>query len=456
MHESTPSRELTSPTHTASMAGDQGAASVSRTEIALLRQEIARLRGETRFARVLGGLAAAALGIGLLAMRDPQAATVIQTKRLEIVDEKGRVTMVATSTPQGGRLDLWDASGSNTARLGANDLGGDFILWNREGKPVFGAYAQMNGGRAEIGTSLGRVGAVVEAGPNGGRTSLYDPNGDPVVAAGAFTSGGAIRVADAKNADAVLIEATETGGGVSVTAPDGAVFGRLRAGETGGEFDLASKSGANRVNASAKDSDAAVIALGAAGSSKIGGSKVGGGIDLLNEKGDRIVSLESNEGGGLLVCRAGGERPVASLGASSSGTRGGLLQVYNAQQSPVFAAAVTSDGAGRLAIGTAGGVATLTAEAGKEDGASISLVRGGKRALAFVAAANGGLMNIFSAAGAPSVVAGNADDASGGVVLLRSAEGKDLALLGVDDKGGGNVVLFNKDATERKTLAGPR
>jgi hypothetical protein len=65
-------------------------------------------------------------------------------------------------------------------------------------------------------------------------------------------------------------------------------------------------------------------------------------------------------------------------------------------------------------------------------------------------------MNIFSAAGAPSVVAGNADDASGGVVLLRSAEGKDLARLGVDDKGGGNVVLFNKDATERKTLAGPR
>ena len=55
MHESTPSRELTSPTHTASMAGDPGATSGSHAEIALLRQEVARLRGETRFARVLGG-----------------------------------------------------------------------------------------------------------------------------------------------------------------------------------------------------------------------------------------------------------------------------------------------------------------------------------------------------------------------------------------------------------------
>jgi hypothetical protein len=443
-------RVAASPCHTGYASG------VSESEIVALRREVGRLRSETRTARLVGGCAIGALVLGLLAMRDPQAVSVIQTKRLEIVDDKGRVTMVATSTPQGGRLDLWDATGSNTARLGANDLGGDFILWNREGKPVFGAFAQMNGGRAEIGSSLGRPGAVLENGPSGGRASLYDPNGDPVVAAGAFKTGGAIRLADDKNAEAALFEATDTGGSLTLTAPDGSVLVRTRAGAAGGELDLASKSGTSRVNAAASDGDAAVVALGPAGSSKIGASRVGGSIDLINEKADRIASLESNDGGGLLVCRGGGERPLASLGASSGTARGGLLQVYNAQQSPVVAAAVTGDGAGRLAIGTSAGVATFTAEAGKDDGASISLVRGGKRSIALLAGTNGGLLNLFSAAGVPSVVAGNADDASGGLVLLRSSEGTDLARMGVDEKGSGNVVLFNKDATERKTLSGPR
>ena len=436
--------------------GDQEGNHGGGGEVAELRREVARLRGETRTARLVGGCAIGALVLGLLAMRDPQAVSVIQTKRLEIVDDKGRVTMVATSTPQGGRLDLWDATGSNTARLGANDLGGDFILWNREGKPVFGAYAQMTGGRAEIGTSLGRPGAVLEAGPGGGRASLYDPNGDPVVAAGAFKTGGAIRLADEKNGEAALLEATDTGGSLTLMASDGAMLARARAGAGGGEFDLASKSGTSRVNAIANDGDAAVVASGPAGSSKIGATKVAGSIDLFNEKADRIASLESNDGGGLLVCRGGGERPLASLGASSGAARGGLLQVYNAQQSPVVDAAVTGDGAGRVAIGTSAGVATFTAEAGKDDGASISLVRGGKRSIALLAGANGGLLNLFSSAGVPSVVAGNADDASGGLVLLRSAEGTDLARMGVDEKGSGNVVLFNKDATERKTLSGPR
>ena len=132
------------------------------------------------------------------------------------------------------------------------------------------------------------------------------------------------------------------------------------------------------------------------------------------------------------------------------------MQLYNDDESPVFAAAVTADAAGRLALGTAAGSATFIAESGKDDGASMSLVRGGKRLLAFLAGSNGGLVNLFSATGAPIWVAGNADDGSGGVTVLRSEAGKDLVRIGVDEKGSGNVVLFNRDASERKTVAGPR
>jgi len=56
----------------------------------------------------------------------------------------------------------------------------------------------------------------------------------------------------------------------------------------------------------------------------------------------------------------------------------------------------------------------------------------------------------------PLVVAGAAEDAAGGAVVVRSNEGKDLVRVGVDEKGSGNVTLFNKDASERKIVAGPR
>ena len=46
----------------------------------------------------------------------------------------------------------------------------------------------------------------------------------------------------------------------------------------------------------------------AAGAGKIEASKVGGMVDVLNENGDRLASLETNEGGGMVVCRAGGGR----------------------------------------------------------------------------------------------------------------------------------------------------
>ncbi len=428
----------------------------TRDDIASLRNEVRRLKAESRRTRLIGGLAALAVGLGLLAMRDPGAAPVIQAKRLEIVDDSGRVTAMLSTAPQGGRLDVWDSSGANTARLGSNDLGGDFILWNREGKAIFGAFTQQTGGRMEVGTSLGRAGAFVESGPHGGRLALADPSGDPVVGAAATASGGAIRVADGQNHDAAVLEATSVGGALAISSNGGVLMARVRAAEAGGELDLAAKVGNGRVRASASETNSVVIAASAAGAAKIEATKVAGMVDVLNDKGDRIASMEANDGGGLLVCRAGGERPVASLGASGSSGKGGLLQVYNAQQSPVLAASVNSDGAGRLAIGTAAGVATLTAESGKDDGASISLVRNGKRSLALLAGTSGGLLNLFSAAGAPVVVAGTADDAAGGALIIRATEGTDLVRVGIDPKGSGNVVLFNKDATERTTVAGPR
>ena len=428
----------------------------ARRDLDLLKHEVARLRRETRSARLLAGLATVGLAFGLFAMKNPEVLPLVQTKRLEIVDDAGRVAMVASTSPQGGRLDLWNASGANTARLGANDLGGDFILWSKDGHAMVSAYAQRTGGRVELGAPEDKVVGVFEASQTGGRMSLANRAGNPLVSAGAFESGGALRLADQDNKDAALLQATANGGSLGLVSPNGVMMARLRAGEAGGEFDLAAKAGTQRVSASVSEKESVVIALSSAGGAKLEAGAAGGSAEVLSKDGGRLASLETNEGGGMVVCRAGDDRAMASIGANPSVAKGGLVQLYNDAGNPVFAAAVNAEGAGRLALGTAAGTATLVAESGKDDGGSIGLSRNGRRAIALLAGSNGGLLNLFSASGVPLVVAGVAEDAAGGAVILRSTEGKDLVRVGVDEKGSGNVTLFNKDASERKTVAGPR
>lgn len=428
----------------------------ARRDLDLLRHEVARLRRETRTARLLAGLATVGLALGLFAMKNPQAVPLIQTKRLEIVDDAGRVAMVASVSPQGGRLDLWNAAGANTARLGSNELGGDFILWSKDGHAMVSAYAQRTGGRVELGAPEDKVVGVLEASQTGGRLSLANRAGNPLVAAGAFEAGGALRLADQDNKDAALLQATANGGSLGLVAPSGVTMARLRAGEAGGEFDLAAKTGPQRVSASVSEKESVLIALSQAGAAKLEAGAAGGSAEVLSKNGERLASLETNEGGGAVVCRAGGDRAVASIGANPSIAKGGLVQLYNESGNPVFAAAVNAEGAGRVALGTASGAATLVAESGKDDGGGLSLSRNGRRSIALLAGSNGGLLNLFSASGVPLIVAGAAEDAAGGAVILRSNEGRDLVRVGVDEKGSGNVTLFNKDASERKIVAGPR
>lgn len=427
-----------------------------RRELELLKDEVARLRRETRTARLLAGLATVGLAVGLVAMRNPEIAPLVQTKRLEIVDDSGRVSLVATSAPSGGRLDLWNAAGANTARLGSNDVGGDFILWSRDGRAMVSAYSQPSGGRIELGAPTEKTVAVLESAAAGARLSLANRAGSPLVSAGAFEDGGALRIADRDNKDAAILQATPLGGSLGLLDPNGVTMARLKAGEAGGEFDLAPKTGSRRVSASVSEKEAVVIALAEAGAAKIEADADGGSAEILSKNADRLASVEANVGGGVLVCRTAGDRALASIGANPTATKGGLMQLYNDAGSPVLAAAVNAEGAGRFALGTAQGNATIVAESGRDDGGSVSLTRGGRRALALLAGSNGGLLNLFSASGVPIVVAGAAEDAAGGAIVVRSTEGKDLVRVGVDPKGSGNVTLFNKDSSERKSVAGPR
>lgn len=435
-----------------------------RSEVDALRCELGALRAEARRARRAAAIAGCGFVLacfaGLVAMHNAEVPRVVQTKRLEIIDDNGRVALVAGTSAQGGRIDLWNAGGANVARVGANDLGGDFILWHRDGRAAFSAYAQASGGRAEVGGAEGKLAGVLESGPAGGRVTLANSAGNSVFGAGAFEAGGALRLGDRENNDAAVLQATAFGGSLGLTASDGSTVARLRSGETGGEFDLSSRSGKNRVSASALDAETVIAAASAEGSSRLEAGRAGGSVEVLSADADRIVSLESSEGAGIAVCRARGERVLASIGATpvsvQGPARGGLVQLFNAEQQPIFAATANAEGAGRLALGTASGSATLVAESGRDDGASMSLARGGKRSIAFLAGPTGGLLNLFSAAGSPLVVAGAADDAQGGLVVVRSSEGRDLVRVGVDDRGSGNVILFNKDASERKSVAGPR
>ena len=91
-----------------------------RQELDLERRRRGRLE---RFGAIACLLVIGAGGIAATAFQP--VADVVRTRRLEIVDESNRIVMLASAAKHGGRIDLWDDAGINSARLGGNGTGGD-------------------------------------------------------------------------------------------------------------------------------------------------------------------------------------------------------------------------------------------------------------------------------------------------------------------------------------------
>lgn len=159
-------------------------------ETALLEQRIAELEAAQRASevrrrrgrRTLGVLGLCFCALGAVSQDFP---LVVKTRRLEILDEAGRVVLAATSGSNGGALQLFDSSGQTVAVLRAGQRDGGLYLYAPTGRPL----------------------ASLSAGPFGGAARLHHKSGEVVASVGANGPGGALQLSDALAANRLELEA---------------------------------------------------------------------------------------------------------------------------------------------------------------------------------------------------------------------------------------------------------
>ena len=448
---------------------------LARLESALIDERARRRRLE----RMLGGAAVMLTVLGALAAgRASSVVDIVQTRRLEVVDDNDRVVLVATAARHGGRVDIWDDTAANVARLGANGVGGDLSLFDRRGRRSISAFSDADAGRLEIAGFEGAPAVVATADRHGGRVAAVDGAGrDLARIAGHGDSG--VLAAGVADRDLVVLDGTETGEGrtgrLTVRPVDGEggvvargdgelhldrgprTLVRLAAAEAGGRWELADALGAERLTATAAigsallemhDDDTPIVALGV--------GETGSGIRIRNADGIAVAAMGVDEtaSGGIAIAAPDGTR-VGGLGVGETGGRftlagrdgrslidaggdgdGGRIEVRDAEERTVATIAGAGNG-GRIAVGLEPAGTGITLDAAGTGTPTISLLTPGGRAVALAATPSGGLLNLFAPDGTLAVAVGAANDGPGGVVSIRNERGVEVVRAGStsDDRG---------------------
>ena len=459
-----------------------------RRDLDLERRRRSRLERLTAIAClfVLG-----AGGIAATAFRP--VADVVRTHRLEIVDDSNRIVMLASAAKHGGRIDLWDDAGINSARLSGNGTGGDLALWNRDGRQVMAAYADGPAGRLEVNARGGGVGVALSADARGGTITVADGNAETVGEVRCGPEGGEF-VAMADGRDAGVLSARRDGGRVILQDGEGRESTRmlgtgrldlLRGRQTqvsmlatanGGGLRLSTVDGKARLTADAAASggllqahdrnDVPVIAMG----SGTGGSGIRirngdavtvaaigvdaegkGAVEISDEDGDRCGSLIVTGTGGSLALSDEEGRPHVELGGD---VEGGLVRVYDKRQQVVATMEGRGEG-GRVAVGIESKSIGASLEARNDGPAVLSIYGPSGRSVAIAATATGGLLNLLDLAGNVSVAAGAAEDGPGGVVAVRNEKNTQVVRVGVNDRGEGEIEVYDAPGTRKRKVSAP-
>ena len=113
-----------------------------------------------------------------VAQTRPEVADVLKCKRLEVVDEQGKIRAAVTVDEAGPSLSLWDAQGKVRAGLGVSEAGTGLTLSDAQGKVRAGLAVFEAGSGLMLSDAQGkpRAGlAVPEDGP--AALALFDAQG---------------------------------------------------------------------------------------------------------------------------------------------------------------------------------------------------------------------------------------------------------------------------------------
>ena len=459
-----------------------------RRELDLERRRRGRLERVAAIACILlvggGGIAASAFR---------PVADVVRTRRLEIVDESNRIVMLASAAKHGGRIDLWDDAGINSARLGGNGTGGDLALWNRDGRQVMAAYADGSAGRLEVNGRGGGIGVALAADARGGTIVVANgnaetageircgPDGGEFVAifdgrdAGVLSArrdGGRIVLQDGDGRESTRmlgtgrldlirdrqtqasLVATSNGGGLRLSTVDGNVRLTADAAETGGLLQahdrddvpvIAMGSGLGGSGIRVRNGDAVTVAaIGVDADGK-------GAVEISDEDGDRCGALVvTGTGGSLVLANEEGE-PHVEIGGDVDG---GLVRVYDRRQQVVASMEGLGEG-GRIAVGIESKSIGGSLEARNDGPAILSIFGPSGRTVALAAAATGGLLNLLDLGGNVAVAAGAAEDGPGGVVAVRNQRNTQVVRAGVNERGEGEIEIYDAPGTRKRKVSAP-
>lgn len=445
-------------------------------------------RRRRRLERVTGLAVLAAVAFGTLAAARPGSIVdVVQTRRLEVLDDGDRVVLVATAARHGGRIDLWDDAQVNVARLGANGIGGDLSLFDRRGRRSLSAFSDTDAGRIEVGGPDGGPAVLLTADDRGGRVAAIDSDGRALARLEGRDDHGVVAVGVAGR-DVVELAAGDAGGRVLVRPEVGEGGIDLRGAGTldlsvgprrilglsadadGGRVELCDPDGRPRIDLTASGSGGLLEARDRRGNALValGVGASGSGMRVRNAEGiaAAAVGVDADGRGAIEIAAADGTR-VAGLGVGTTGGRltlagldgrsfleaggdgdGGRLEIRDAEERTVATMAGAGNG-GRIAVGLEPARVGITLDVAGTGTPTISVIGPGGRTVAIAATPTGGLVNLFAADGVLSVAAGAATDGPGGVVSIRNERGTEVIRAGTtsDDRG----LIAVSDATGGRT-----
>lgn len=287
----------------------------------------------------------------------PEALTadVIRTRRLEVVRDDGKVVLLAFESEGGGQLDLWNASGANTARLASPEEGGDLVLFNSKGQMVVGAYAADQGGRIEAFHADGSLGIRAGVADGGAALSVGGPLGKEVVYLGNDRGGaGSLRLADRSGQTAATVMAGAGGGVFEASTREGTAAALIGAAANGrsGVIQLSAQGAKPVYEVDVRDDGAARVLLGtAAGTTNLvleAGVQDSGLLSCFTG-GRRVLAVGAGQYGGQINLFGLDGNPVIVMGPVADG-QGGAVSVRGAEGRQVLRAGVDPSGAGEVSI----------------------------------------------------------------------------------------------------------
>lgn len=460
-----------------------------------LEEDLHRLRRRNRRTiAVIGSIALLSIGLGLAA--GPRSVDVIRTKRLELLDDTNKVVLLASATKTGGQIDIWNASGRNSARLGANDIGGDLALWNNTGEQVFAAFASQHSGRLEVGGGSGVAAVTLSSDEHGGIVEVFNLSGRSAVKAMCTRQGGEV-IAQQFGGNGASVLGNDAGGGRIEVSSDGrtlAMRGRtiglhatigetaawsIQASDDGVRMNLADSEGNDRVQlGSTAGGGLAILYNEQSHSSVIMGSNRGrsgvqirnsedklilalgsarddaGEIQLFNSKGMTGVILVAEGNAGRLILKDNSNNTLLEAGIGD-GDAGGVLRIFDSTNTAAAVLMGLASGGGSLTVGSPDTNARGTFEAPLNGVPSIALFGATGRSFAAAAIASGGVISLHSDANVPALVLGAVTPQAGGEISLRNAEGSQVVRLGATSSGAGELDVYNSAGSRKRSLSAP-